>query len=109
MNHFTKYIIFILLILVCSLTQANISKSYIRESTSRNNIEIAEPDTIKPRYSVRRTSANNEEDLNPRSMDLRTPENLKTDTVYDEKSNTYTIGTKLSPEVSPQLLSMEHS
>ena len=95
MNHFTKYIIFILLILVCSLTQANISKSYIRESTSRNNLEIAEPDTIKPRYSVRRTSANNEEDLNPRSMDLRTPENLKTDTVYDEKSNTYTIGTKL--------------
>lgn len=55
----------------------------------------AEADTIKPRYTVKRTRPNTENDLKRKSMDLRDPENLKTDTTYNEKTGYYTIGTKL--------------
>lgn len=55
----------------------------------------AEADTIKPRYTVKRTVPNTENDLKRKSMDLRDPENLKTDTTYNEKTGYYTIGTKL--------------
>ena len=55
----------------------------------------AEPDTLKPRFSVKRTAPQDEDDLKQRSMDLRDPDNLTTDTVYDPKTGNYTIGTKL--------------
>ena len=42
----------------------------------------AEPDTIRPRFSVKRTAPRDEDDLKKRSLDLKDPDNLKTDTVY---------------------------
>ncbi len=50
----------------------------------------------KPRYSVRRTSTETTEDVRHRSTDLKNPDNLKTEVTYDDKSNTYNIGTTLS-------------
>lgn len=53
------------------------------------------PDTVrKPRYTVKRTAPQTEGDLKKKAADLKDPENLQTETVYDEKTNTYTIGTK---------------
>ncbi len=55
----------------------------------------AEPDTIRPRFDVKRTVPRDEEDLKRRSLDLKDPDNLKTDTVYDPKTGNYAIGTKV--------------
>ena len=49
----------------------------------------------KPRYSVRRTGTSETKDLRKKTADLKDPDNLKTEVVYDEKDNTYTIGTSL--------------
>ena len=60
-------------------------------------------DTIqrrKPRYSVRKTGAEDQEDLKTKTADLKEPDNLKTDVIYDEKDNTYTIGTTFTQTTS---------
>ena len=59
----------------------------------------APADTItdgKPRYSVRRTGTEDTKDLRKKTADLKDPDNLKTEVIYDEKDNTYSIGTSLS-------------
>lgn len=59
-------------------------------------IATAPPDTLKrPRYTVKRTAPQNEDDLKTHSADLRDPENLKTETLYDERTGLYTVGTKI--------------
>ena len=58
----------------------------------------APADTVsdgKPRYSVRRTGTEDTKDLKKKTADLKDPDNLKTEVIYDEKDNTYTIGTSL--------------
>ena len=52
----------------------------------------------KPRYSVRRTGTSDTDDLKKKTADLRDPDNLKTEVTYDEKDNTYTVGTTLDPQ-----------
>ena len=49
--------------------------------------------TQKPKYSVRRTNVETTKDLKKKTADLRDPSNVKTEVSYDEKSDTYTIGT----------------
>ena len=49
----------------------------------------------KPRYSVRKTSANTEDEVKAKAIDLRDPDNLQTEVSYDEKTNTYQVGTTL--------------
>lgn len=84
-----KYIIYSLLMLVGISSLAN-TGTFSFQTRAQD-----EPDSIKPRYTVRRTATNDKTDLKQHSMDLREPENLKTDTIYDTKTETYTIGTKL--------------
>ena len=60
-----------------------------------NYAEIAPDDTIKPRYSVKRTVPMDEKDLERKSMDLQDPENVKVDTTYDVKTGNYIIGSKI--------------
>ena len=50
-------------------------------------------DTI--RFEVSKTSPDNEEDLEPKVADLRNPENLTTETTYDEKAHMYIVGNKI--------------
>ena len=60
--------------------------------------EAAPADTItdgKPRYSVRKTGTEDTKNLRKKTADLKDPDNLKTEVIYDEKDNTYTIGTSL--------------
>ena len=49
----------------------------------------------KPRFTVRKTGTENTKSLRKKSADLRDPDNLKTEVIYDEKDDTYTIGTSL--------------
>ncbi len=59
---------------------------------------VAPPDTAKeqkPRYSVRRTAVQDPKDLKNRTADLRDPDNVQTTVTYDERDNTYTVGTTL--------------
>lgn len=49
----------------------------------------------KPRYSVRKTAAETRKDAEPKAIDLHDPDNLKTEVSYDEKDNTYSVGTTL--------------
>ncbi|MDE5787647.1 MAG: hypothetical protein K2H79_03770, partial [Bacteroidaceae bacterium] len=49
----------------------------------------------KPRYSVRKTAAETRKDAEPKAIDLRDPDNLKTEVSYNEKDNTYSVGTTL--------------
>ena len=51
------------------------------------------PDTV--RYAVQKTSPDNEKDLERKPADLRNPENLTTETTYDEKTHTYIVGNKI--------------
>ena len=49
----------------------------------------------KPRFTVRKTGTQDTKSLRKKSADLRDPDNLKTEVIYDEKDDTYTIGTSL--------------
>lgn len=53
------------------------------------------PDSLKPRYKVRRTAAQGMNDDRRGSADLKDPENLHTEVYYDERTGTYRFGTKL--------------
>lgn len=58
-------------------------------------LQPVENDTTTPRFKVRPTTLQNENDVDQSSADLRDPENLKTDVYYDETTGTYRMGTKL--------------
>ena len=49
----------------------------------------------KPRYTVKKTTVETIDDAQRKAVDLRDPENLQTEVAYDEKDNTYTVGTTL--------------
>lgn len=51
-------------------------------------------DSTKTKYSVKKTTPTELKDLNKKAIDLRTPDNIKTEVEYDEKNNIYLIRTK---------------
>ena len=61
---------------------------------------VAPADTVndgsKPRFSVRKTGTEDTKSLRKKAADLKDPDNLKTEVIYDEKDNTYSIGTSFS-------------
>ena len=60
------------------------------------NVPATPPDTTTtPRANVKRTVARTQEDLKDKHPDLKDPENLSSETTYDETTNTYKVGTKL--------------
>ena len=50
---------------------------------------------VKPRFDVAKTAPDTEDDMQRKTADLKTPENIKTEATYDEKTHTYTVGTKI--------------
>ncbi|MEG1575067.1 MAG: hypothetical protein RR341_08375 [Bacteroidales bacterium] len=73
-------------------------------AVKRNN--PAEKKHEKPRYSVRKTTVENYEDLNAAPpADLKTPENVKSVVEYDANTGCYVIRTKVAGmEVSTPLM-----
>lgn len=60
---------------------------------------VSAADTVElPRFRVKKTVVQSEEEDTMRSADLKNPENLKTGVFYDEKTGTYRLGTKLGNE-----------
>ena len=55
----------------------------------------AKKDTIKPIYPIAQIIPESLEENEKLPMDLRTPANIKTDTIYNEKDGTYSIATRL--------------
>lgn len=58
-------------------------------------VQQAETDSVKPRYSVRKTYPETFLDLSPKPVDLKDPEGLVTEVEYDEENNIYKITTKV--------------
>ena len=109
MRNLPKKWLYIILLAVSVNTLAGMGDAAFLHLPKGQAVSPAEPDTLKPRFSVRRTAPRDEDDLRKRSMDLRDPENLTTDTVYDPKTGNYTIGTKLGDSYlnAPLLMSPE--
>lgn len=109
MKRFFKKSVYIILMAASINALAGISRTTGMNAPFATSVRPAEADTIKPRYTVKRTVANTEDDLKRKSMDLRDPDNLKTDTTYNEKTGYYTIGTKLGDNYlnAPLLMSPE--
>lgn len=77
---------------------ANVSDFIGNESLVRPPhlyIAASDSDSIAPRYKVKPTTLQSEEDIDGGSADLRDPENLSSGVYYDEKTGTYRMGTKL--------------
>ena len=97
MKRTARYIIYSLLT-VCSFhAVASLSRTYTNIAHLSFSFDAKE-DSVKPRYSVRKTAPQTLEDMETPAADLKTPENLKTEVEYDEKTGKYYIGTKSGNE-----------
>ena len=50
---------------------------------------------IETRFEVAKTAPDNEKDLERKAVDLRNPENLTTETTYDDRTHMYIVGNKI--------------
>ena len=72
-----------------SVRQAIRNRNRERAETSRTN------DTIPAHYPVAKTLPQTVDDIKTHALDLKTPENITTDTIFNEKDSTYSFTTRL--------------
>ncbi len=92
------------------LAQENMRSELLRHSIKRRHKAEQIEDTVQARYPVADITPQNIEDMQRRSLDLKTPENIVTDTIYNEKDSTYSIATRMKDGAligTPLLLSPE--
>ena len=92
------------------LAQENVRSELVRHSVKRRHKAEQVQDTTTARFPVAETTPTNYEEMQQRSLDLKNPENIVTDTLYNEKDSTYTIATRLKDGAlldAPLLLSPE--
>ena len=80
------------------LAQGNVRSDSIRKARreARNQTKAREAkDTIPARFPIAKTTPDNIDDLQHHALDLKSPQNIVTDTVYNEKDSTYVISTRL--------------
>ena len=70
---------------------------------------IAARDTLKARYPIAPTTPESLDDIKSNAYDLRSPQNIVTDTIYNDKDSTYTFRTRLGSELlgTPIMLKQE--
>ena len=94
-----KALLLLLVTLLAStgmFAQEETRRDSIRHSVrTRQRARLAEKDTLKARYPVAETVQENLDGLTPRPLDLKTPENIVTDTVYNAEDSAYTFTTRL--------------
>ena len=85
-----------LFVSMAMLAQGNVRTDSIRQArrTARQQAREAK-DSIPARYPVAKTVPESIDDLQRQPMDLRSPENIVSDTIYDENEGTYSIATRL--------------
>ena len=96
MQRRTLTLILFLFASMAMLAQGNVRADSIRQArrTARQQAREAR-DTIPARYPVAKTVPENVNDLEHHAMDLRNPDNIVSDTIYNDKDTTYTIATRL--------------
>ena len=77
------------------LAQENVRSELVRHSVKRRNKAEQIQDTLQARFSIAETTPQSVEDIQHHSLDLATPDNIVTDTIYNDKDSTYTIATRL--------------
>ena len=94
-----KALLLLLVTLLAStgmFAQEETRRDSIRHSVrTRQRARLAEKDTLKARYPVAETVQENLDGLTPLPLDLKTPENIVTDTVYNAEDSAYTFTTRL--------------
>ena len=100
--------------MVSAIAQGNVRSDSIRRAArERNRARMTAgeaPDTLQARFPVAETSPSTVGDLHTRPLDLNTPANITTDTLYNEKDSTYSFSTRLGSGTllsTPILLSPE--
>lgn len=96
MQRRTLTLILLLLASITIFAQGNVRSDSIRQArrAARQQAQQAN-DTIPARYPIAKTAPDNVDDLQHHSMDLRNPDNIVSDTTYNDKDGTYTITTRL--------------
>ena len=69
--------------------------TYVAQTMAQEQVQPADTLSKSSRYGVAKTAPDNEKDLERKTADLRNPENLTTETTYDEKTHTYLVGNKI--------------
>ncbi len=90
MKNLARKFVYLLLLTATLTATAGRSSAPLHERQSEDA-----DSTRRARYSVRRTAPRDETDLKKRTADLRDPENLTTETTYDERTGLYSVGTKI--------------
>ena len=98
MQRRTLTLILILFASMMVLAQGNVRSDSIRKArrTARAARQQAAKDSIPARFPIAKTVPDNVNDLENHALDLKAPQNIVTDTVYNDKDSTYVISTRLS-------------
>ena len=80
-----------------------------RPNSAESNREQAATPDDSTRYGIKKTAPISTDDLNKPAADLRDPDNIKTEAEYNEKDNTYKLGSKIGNNYlsTPFLMSAE--
>ena len=92
------------------LAQENVRNDQVRHSIKRRHKAELITDTVQTLFPVAETVPLNFEENIHLPLDLKNPENIVTDTIYNDKDSTYTISTRLKDGSllnTPTLLSPE--
>ncbi len=90
----------LLLFIICAAVQIT-SAQDVERTNNRRQIQTTRSarqkknDTIPARYPVSQTIPEQAADLNKKPLDLRTPTNIVTDTIYSHDDSTYTFKTRM--------------
>ena len=109
MNRLTL-LVFILLVGTGVLAQESVHRDSVRHSIrTRQRARLVQKDTIPARYPVAEIVPQSLEEISKRPLDLKSPENIVTDTLYNAEDSVYTFTTRLGKSVlgAPILLSPE--
>ena len=101
------------IILLCACTivlyAQEDNKRTVRLSNRVRRTKVEQKDSVPARYPVANIIPESEEELKKLPLDLRSPDNIKQDTLYNEKDSTYSIATKMGNSIlgTPFILSQE--
>ena len=98
MQRRTLTLLFLIFASMMVLAQGNVRSDSIRKArrNATRQSESIKKDTIPARFPVAKTSPDNVNDLQGHALDLKGPQNIVTDTTYNDKDSTYIISTRLS-------------
>lgn len=92
--------VLLILVLFCTainvmVAQNNYAQTARRQIREKNAERKANNDSLKLIYPISQTVPTDIKDLKQLPMDLRTPANIRPDTVYNDKDGTYSLGSRL--------------